>query len=110
MLLAIWAVSTQAVVPLSKGVSFLMTSHKLKANRPRAMMSTLGFMAAMVVLLFVMPFPHRTIVDGVTWPSDRSQIRAQSEGFVAEIPIKSRTSASKGDPVQAKGLPEVLRR
>lgn len=99
VLLAIWAVVTQGVVPFSKAVNFLMTSHKLKTNRPRAVMTTLGFLAGVGFLLFVMPFPHRTIVDGVTWPSERSQIRAQSEGFVMDLSRKSRTRALEGDPV-----------
>lgn len=83
----------------ARGVSFLMTSNKLKSNRPRAVMTTLGFLTLAGLILFVMPFPHRTIVDGVTWPPDRSQIRARSEGFIVDIPIKSRTRILEGDPI-----------
>lgn len=99
VLLAIWAIFTQGLVPFFKGVNFLMTSHKLKTNRPRAVATTFGFLAAIGFLLFVMPFPHRTMVDGVIWPSERSQIRAQTEGFVISLPIRSRTYASQGDPL-----------
>lgn len=99
VLLAIWAGVTQIMVPLSKGVKFLFNSHKIKSNRPRAFVVTGGVLTALCLLLFVMPFPHRSIVDGVTWPSDGSQIRAKTDGFVADIPLQSDTMAESGDVV-----------
>lgn len=110
VLLAIWAIVTQALVPISKGVKFLTTSHKLKTNRVRAAAVTTGALGGLGLLLFVVPFPHRTIVDGVTWPSERSQIRVQTDGFVAGIPKGSRARATAGEPVLVAEDPFLLAR
>ena len=99
VILAIWAIFTQAIVPISKGVKFLFGNQKLRSNRPRAMLSTLGVIGLILFLLFVMPFPHRSMVDGVTWPSEQSQVRAQADGFVTELPAQNRSQVAKGAPV-----------
>ena len=99
VLLAIWAIFTQAVVPIAKGVQHLFSSPKLRANRPRAFLMTGGALAIIGAVLFVMPFPHISRLEGVTWPSDRSQIRIESDGFVAELPVQSRTDVQAGDPI-----------
>ena len=58
-----------------------------------------GALAIIGAVLFVMPFPHISRLEGVTWPSDRSQIRIESDGFVAELPVQSRTDVQAGDPI-----------
>jgi len=99
VLLAIWAIVTQAVVPMSKSLKFLVSSPKLKPNRTRAVITTIAIAGAVGLLFFAAPFPYRTIVEGVIWPSDRSQIRANTDGFVVDVARPSRSRAARGDAV-----------
>jgi len=97
VILAVWAIFTQAVVPLSKGIHHLATSDKLRANRPRAWLMTGLLLGLVAFLLFALPFPHRTMVNGVTWPTEQSQIRAGADGFIREIAVANRDRIEKGE-------------
>lgn len=99
VLLAIWATVTQIVVPVWKGLVFVVNSPKIRTNRMRAYLVTFGTLAVLGLLLFVMPFPHRTIVEGVTWPSERSQIRASANGFVVDLPKAVRAQVRAGEVI-----------
>ena len=99
VLMAIWAVTTQMVVPMAKSVSYLATSPRLRANRMRAVVTSLVVAGALGALLFAVPVPHWTVVDGVTWPSEKSQLRVGTNGFVTEVAISSRQGVQAGAPV-----------
>lgn len=99
VILAIWAIFTQAIVPISKGIKFLASNHKLRSNRPRAILTTGGIIAGLLFLLFVIPFPHRTMIDAVTWPSEDSQLRAEADGFISEFLVENRTQVRSGEPL-----------
>lgn len=87
VVMAIWAITTQMLLPLSKSISFLANGPKLRSNRPRAILTTLGLLVAALGLLFVMPAPSATIVEGVTWPSEQAQVRVGTNGFVTGISV-----------------------
>lgn len=53
----------------------------------------------LLLLLFVIPAPHWTVADGVTWPSDKSQLRVGTNGFVTEIAATTGDRVAAGDPV-----------
>jgi len=99
VILAIWAATTQAIVPLAKGVHFLIDSPKLRGKRGRAIATTLAVLGLLAALLFVVPFPSRTIADGVAWPAVQSQVRAEVDGFVREIRVKNGDLVAVGDVV-----------
>ena len=98
VLLAIWAVTTQLVVPVAKQASFLVGNPKLKSNRPRAVLVTLALLGAAAALLFVVPAPFRTLASGVTWPSEQAQLRIGTNGFITEIPVQPETRIEAGAP------------
>lgn len=85
VLLAIWAAATQIAVPIGKGMSFLSSSPKLKTNRRRAVLTTLLLLGGIAALLFAVPVPRSTIVEGVTWPSEQAQLRVGTNGFVQPL-------------------------
>jgi putative peptide zinc metalloprotease protein len=57
-----------------------------------------GFVAGVLVLLFVVPAPFRTVVEGVAWLPPSAMVRAGEEGFV------TRVVATPGSRVQAGEL------
>jgi len=99
VLLAVWAMITQLGVPIMGGIGFLLGSPRLKANRPRAFFVSIATATALLAVGFVIPAPHWTIVDGVTWPSERSQIRAGVNGFVTQVAVEPNVSVGPGQPL-----------
>lgn len=99
VVLAIWAFTTQLLVPLGKGITFLVDDPKLRGRRGRAIGVTGAVLAGLGLLLFVVPFPSRTIADGVAWPVEQSQIRAGADGFITEMRVASRDVVAAGQVV-----------
>lgn len=80
-------------VPLAKGLHDLFTHPRLRRERPRAITLLAGFVAAVLVLVAVVPVPHRTRAEGVVWLPEEAVVRAKTEGFVARV------VAAPGGPV-----------
>jgi putative peptide zinc metalloprotease protein len=85
VLLALWAVVTQVLIPVGKGVKFLLASPHLRSNRRRTLVASAGIAASVLLLLFALPLPLWTRTEGVVWPPEQSQLRAGADGFVAEV-------------------------
>jgi putative peptide zinc metalloprotease protein len=97
--LAIWAVFTQGVLPIGKAMNFLFNNPKLKRNRKRSTKGAVLTAAIIFALLFVIPMPLWTRVEGVTWPSEKSQVRAAADGFVVELLVPDRSTVSEGQEI-----------
>ena len=83
--MAIWAVISIAVLPTLKGIRFLISSQRLRGQRQRAIGAVAAVAAGALVLLFLIPLPYATVVQGVVWIPDRAEVRAKAEGFVTDI-------------------------
>jgi putative peptide zinc metalloprotease protein len=46
-----------------------------------------------------MPFPLRTVAEGITWPSERSQIRAATDGFIERLLVVNGSQVEAGQPL-----------
>ena len=73
--LALWAVVTQILIPTGKSMSFLFNSPRLKRNRAKVLGRAALAAGIVVTLLFVIPAPLWILAEGVTWPSEDSQVR-----------------------------------
>ena len=49
------------------------------------------------LVLFVVPMPLATVAPAVVWLPDRAQLRAQTEGFVAALPVADGSQVHAGD-------------
>ncbi len=85
VLLAIWAVVTQVIVPTAKSLSFLATSPVLRRQRGRVLGTTALVVLVVVTLLFFAPVPSWTRAEGVVWVPEEAQVRAGSEGFIERM-------------------------
>ena len=88
VLIAIWSIFMQLVLPAIKNLHFLFTSPKLRNHRPRAIFVSGLCLVLLGVLFFVVPAPFATVTDGVTWPKNQAQIRAGTSGFIAQMPAE----------------------
>lgn len=85
ILLAAWALSNVFVFPVFKGLRFLLTAPSLRGRRGRALGLSGGLLAGIAAVLVAVPVPHATVAHGVVWLNDHEILRAETEGFVAEV-------------------------
>jgi putative peptide zinc metalloprotease protein len=99
VLLAAWSFATMVIVPFGKQMKFLFASPTLKQNRIRSI-GVSALMAALIGgLLFVLPVPYWTRAEGVTWPIENSQVRADGAGFVVQLLVPEGSRVRRGQPI-----------
>jgi putative peptide zinc metalloprotease protein len=99
VLLAIWAIILQLVLPLIRHIKFLMKDGRLQRQRTRALGVTGLGMVMLGVVLFAMPAPLWTMAEGVVWLPEQSRIRAGTDCFVTALLAQTDTAVQTGDPV-----------
>ncbi len=83
------------VMPTVRAVRALFSESHPEDSRPRVWAVLVGGAALLVLLLGVIPVPHRTQTEGVVWIPENALVRAGTNGFV------SRVVANVGQPVRA---------
>ena len=97
VILATMAVATWVFVPLGKFARYLATHGELDRVRRRAVVSTLGFIIAIIVCVGLIPAPDRYRIDGVAEPARLAFVHAKTDGFVRSIVRPSGRAVAKGD-------------
>ncbi|MBL8383331.1 MAG: hypothetical protein JNM90_09665 [Burkholderiales bacterium] len=99
VLLAIWAVTTQMLMPVGKALSFLFVSPAVRRQRGRAVATSLVLVLAAVALLFAVPLPSWTRAEGVVWVPEEAQVRFGAEGFVVALLAAPDSEVKRGQPL-----------
>lgn len=107
MALAVAMVFVYAVMPLGKFLHYLATSQELLRVRPRAVLSTLGLVAAIVVGVGMIPAPDRVRIEGVVEPADLAVVYAQGDGFVRNVLDSNRPVAAEKDVLVTAENPDL---
>lgn len=81
VVLALWMVTAQILLPLFNMVRFIATSPSLQKRRYRVIGSCGALSAVLMMLIFMVPFPCYTLTEGIVWVPDNAQLRAESDGF-----------------------------
>lgn len=110
VLLAVWALVMQIVVPLFKQIRFIVTSPQIRTHRLRAVSISLSLVVFLALFLFVAPAPERSRAEGVLWLAEQAYIRAATDGFVAEILVKADQSVEAGEALIRFEDPELQAR
>ncbi len=97
VMFACWGLTNMFILPIYKGLKFLMTSPRLVRNRFRAVLATSLFLVMMGVLIVLVPVPLGTLTEGVIWVPEKSFVRAGADGFVEKIIAKPGERVKKGD-------------
>ena len=115
VLLALWAAFSMLGAPVFKGIKFILSSPVLREKRPRGLLVCGTVSLALLLLLFVMPFPSLTSTEGVVWVPEESLVRAGTDGFVSRVSVPTNTRVRRGqvlvecrDPLLRANV-EVLR-
>ena len=99
VLLAAWALVAMAVVPIVRGVRHLAGSPRLRRHRRRAILVTLGSVAALLVLLLAVPMPYHSHAEGVVWMPEQAMVRTGANSFVGGFLAQPGTRVAEGDPL-----------
>lgn len=97
VILAAFAVVGALILPIAKGLQFLLFSPRLRRNRIRAAAGTLTFGGAVVWLLFYVPMPMATLAEGVIWVPEHAIVRSGTDGFVARVMAEPNSLVRKGE-------------
>jgi putative peptide zinc metalloprotease protein len=99
ILLAIWAIATQVVMPVVKVAGYVTTNSSLRRQRKRAILVSVAIAAGAAILLFVLPVPSWTRTEGVIWVPEESQVRAGSDGFIVRLLAPVDSEVKRGQPL-----------
>jgi len=95
--LAFWALFMQLVLPILKGLRYLLKSPALSHRRERALSVSVGTIALALSILFLIPLPLNTMAQGVVWMPEHSYVRAGNSGFIGKILASDGERVKKGD-------------
>lgn len=99
ILIACWAIFSQIVLPAIKHSYGFYNSSGGRRKRLRFIAASVAAAAVTALLLFVVPVPHKTQVEGVVSLPEHSRVRAGTDCFVAEILIPDNSVVKAGEPL-----------
>jgi putative peptide zinc metalloprotease protein len=85
------------VLPLAKGLSYVLSSPELQRVRTRARLVVFGSLAAFLLFILWVPMPLRTHAEGVVWVPENAEVRAAADGFVERLLVRPDAVVSAGD-------------
>ncbi|MBI1397475.1 MAG: HlyD family efflux transporter periplasmic adaptor subunit [Betaproteobacteria bacterium] len=89
LVIAIWSVGAGLGLPLYRALGWLRSNVAGSTADLRARRVLAAAAGALGVLLFVLPMPYHTQVDGVLWLPDSGVLRAGQSGFVDRVAAAS---------------------
>jgi putative peptide zinc metalloprotease protein len=107
VLLALWALFASFVLPVGKGVAYLLAHARLRRNRVRALAVSAAIVGGISVLLFVVPVPLWSRAEGVIWVPDDAMVRAGADGFVKTVAAVPGSIVTRGRPLMVAENPEL---
>lgn len=96
IILAIWAIFMQAVLPVIKWAQHLYGSPVLMQKRGRAILITTSVISVVTAFIFMVPVPLSTTTEGVVWMPEKSHVRASADGFVDSVLVEQGEYVSRG--------------
>ena len=99
VVLTLWLVSLQILLPLFKALNFIFYSPSLTRKRSRAMLSCIAIIGFVVVILGFMPIPSYTLTEGVVWQQDEALLKAEHDGFAGPLKVKNNQKVEAGTSV-----------
>ncbi|MGD8415657.1 MAG: hypothetical protein PVH91_01225 [Pseudomonadales bacterium] len=107
VLLALWAAFTMVVLPIVKSTNSVLTNPRMRLVRGQVYGVSMMVLLLIIGVAFALPAPYWTRVEGVTWPAEQSQVRANTEGFVVELLAKNGAWVEVGQPLIATRDPLI---
>lgn len=105
------ALISWVLLPVGKFIHYLATGSELARTRSRAVGSTLGVLAVLVLLVGIIKMPDYCRIEGVVEPRDLKVIYAETDGFIADILPSGEMidSSSQKGVFEAVNIPLVMK-
>lgn len=107
VLLAFWSLYQSLLAPLIKVVRSVWPDSLMRNYRPRLLMTSGGIIGALYLLLFLLPLPSFTVVQGVYWAPEESQLHAGADCFVTRILVTQGQQVGAGEAVLQCESPQL---
>ena len=85
--------------PLLAALHWLLASGEVYGRRLRAFALASSSLAALGLLAFALPLPHRTLAPAVVWLPDEALVRPQTDGFIEQVLVRDGQSVQAGTPL-----------
>jgi putative peptide zinc metalloprotease protein len=96
VVLALWAGTMMAVVPIFRALRHLQARPSLRERRATAL-TVGGVLLTMAVLVIALvPMPFRTQAEGVLWLPEQATLRAGASGFFSHAEVPPGTAVKNG--------------
>lgn len=96
VLIALWSIGAALGIPLYRGLVGLRRMLADEQTGAFGKLALLGALGAVLALLFAVPLPHHTQVQGVVWLPESGVLRAENSGFVERVHLRSGTPVASG--------------
>ncbi len=105
VLIAIWAVLSQLLMPLLTSLFNLVNQASIRNKRRRTYSLIIIALSSLVYLFAFLPAPLSTVSEGVVWIPENAHVRAKTNGFVSQIHIASGSFVEKNEPLISTEAP-----
>ena len=99
VLLGTWAIGMQLLVPLLRGVRFVLAAPALAGRRVRAATFSVLLLSGLAGGLCYLPVSLTTHTEGIVWVPEQAQVFAATDGFVSQVLVASGTEVAAGTPL-----------
>jgi len=99
LVLALWLIGFQILLPAIKYVLFLAKSPALKAVRKRSIVVAGCSMVTLILFLTLIPIPNSTSTEGVIWLPDNARIKAEASGEISQLFIIDGEQVTQGQAI-----------
>jgi putative peptide zinc metalloprotease protein len=106
IILAIWSLILSLIWPMMKVLHKAFTDPRIQMVGKRAAIAGFGSLALIVLLLFLIPAPHRSVEEAVVWLPREAFVRAGNDGIVQSISIEHQDKVRQGDRILELDAPE----
>ncbi len=97
--LAVWTAAMWFILPVGQFVHWLATNSGLSEFRGRAILTSLGLIAAGLIVIGVIPMPDHRRAVGVVESTAQSGVYFKTDGFVRQIHARPGQTVKAGDPI-----------
>lgn len=99
VILAIWSAASMFLIPLGKGVLFVLKDPQVRRRRNRAITVCVATVGAVVAFMFLVPMPYGTVVKGAVWVPDNAIVYAGATGVVDRIVADPNSTVAADQPL-----------
>lgn len=108
LLLAVWMLLFQILLPAATYVQGLATHPKWQSTRKRALTVVIASSIVLLLGLLLVPLPVRTGAEGIIWLPEDMRVKVETEGEVAQQLVSDGQEVVVGQPLFQLTNPSLL--